>query len=45
MAFFDRADFDKDERLSMTEAIAYDAAAVRRANASAAAQKGTGKGK
>lgn len=41
MAFFDRADFDKDERLSLTEVVAYDAESIRRANASlAAAQKG-----
>jgi hypothetical protein len=46
MAFFDRADFDKDERLSMTEVLAYDSEAIRRANASlAATQKATGKGK
>ena len=40
MAFFDAADFDKDDRLSMTEVIAYDAEAVRRA-ALAAASGGT----
>jgi Ca2+-binding EF-hand superfamily protein len=42
MAFFDRADVDKDERLSMTEVIAYDSEAIRRANASLAAAQKTG---
>lgn len=34
MAFFDAADTDKDERLSMAEVVAYDAAAVQRFAAS-----------
>lgn len=43
MAFFDAADFDKDDRLSMTEVIAYDAEAVRRAALAAASGGARGK--